>query len=586
MKKGLSILLTLILAVMSFVALPMAVLADSAPDMEVSFTPTSLSGEGEISITAVITNKETPIESATLSIGDNQVADIGNMEANAKNEQTVSYRVQESEIGSDIRVVLNYVVDGTAKKVTRTIQVAKQELKVDVYAKGEVSQTVVPKGTKVEFTFTVENRGDSEITNVQVKAAGVNKGNPIDGTFSLGAGKAKILSYTGEIVKDMTVKPKLSYTANGKNYSDDLDVIEITVSELALKVEISAGKNQVEAGDSVDISVKLSNEGNADIVNLVLYDVNDKKIPLDTSTLAQGKSISTTSSLTIDKKTDIGFYVKGEDANGKSHTFNSNVITVDVTAPEETATPSPEATPDGDSEEEDEPLTIDATVEKPTDGTNTYQFTIDIENRGEGPYTDAVLSESGLGNIQTIGDIAVGSTKVTCEKEITGDSEFTFELTAKDPKGNTVSVKSEKLTVVLNGQDVGNKTGPSSMISTLMIIIVIVIVLIVGVVVTLIVLVQKEKKKKAELAENKNMKRPGQRTVQTNAVNTQPRVPRYAIDDGDADTDTFEEDQDAIIAGRQDDVRRRETTPARPESRPVQVKKPRKPTDFDDRNLF
>ena len=160
---------------------------------------------------------ETPLENAILTIGDDQMADFGTIEANAVQEQTYSYHVSESELGNDIQVILEYVTEGTQKRVTRTIQVAQQELSVDVYAQGEVSQTTVPVGTQVEFVFTVENRGDAEITNVEVSAPGVNRGNPIEGTFSLAPGESRILSYTGEIVRNMTIEPVITYTANGRN---------------------------------------------------------------------------------------------------------------------------------------------------------------------------------------------------------------------------------------------------------------------------------------------------------------------------------------------------------------------------------
>ena len=577
MKKVLSILLTLILIVMTWSALPMAALAATAPDMEVSYTPTSLASAGDISITVRINNNETPLENAILTIGDDQMADFGTIEANAVQEQTYSYHVSESELGNDIQVILEYVTEGTQKRVTRTIQVAQQELSVDVYAQGEVSQTTVPVGTQVEFVFTVENRGDAEITNVEVSAPGVNRGNPIEGTFSLAPGESRILSYTGEIVRNMTIEPVITYTANGRNYTEELETMRITVSELYLSVQISASSSEVESGQSVDIRVQLTNEGNADIENLVLYDSNDDRVPLETSTLGQGESISVTRSITINERTDIGFYARGDDANGTTHTFNSNVITVDVTAAEESPTASPTETPG----EGDGPLTMEATVERPTDGSNNFRFNIEITNTGSA-YTDAVLSERSLGNIQTIGNIPTGTTTVTCEKEVTEDSEFTFELTATDADGNPVTIQSETLQVSLSSETVDDPANSPSTISTLMIIIVIVIVLIIGVGITLIVLVKKEKKKKAQAEAAKNARRTTQNGAARRPDGSEPtRGPRYAIDDEEQDGEPGQ-----VVAGRQDDVPHR-TTPGATQTRPIQqVRKPKKTTEFDDRNLF
>ena len=95
-------------------------------------------------------------------------------------------------------------------------------------------------------------------------------------------------------------------------------------------------------------------------------------------------------------------------------------------------------------------------------------------------------------------------------------------------------------------------------------------------------LVKKEKKKKAQAEAAKNARRTTQHGAARRPDGSEPtRGPRYAIDDEEQDGEPGQ-----VVAGRQDDVPHR-TTPGATQTRPIQqVRKPKKTTEFDDRNLF
>lgn len=93
----------------------------------------------------------------------------------------------------------------------------------------KVDKNVVPKETKVEFTFVVENQGDTTIENCTISAPVLNGGNAVSKAFSVAPGDVKYITYTGTIMKTINVEPTLKYTAAGKNYSRNMESLKVTM---------------------------------------------------------------------------------------------------------------------------------------------------------------------------------------------------------------------------------------------------------------------------------------------------------------------------------------------------------------------
>lgn len=84
-----------------------------------------------------------------------------------------------------------------------------------------MDKSVVPDGSKVEFTFVVENQGDTAIEDCTITAPTLNSGRAVCEPFSVAAGDVRHVTYTGTIVKTINVEPTLRYTRRARIYRPD-----------------------------------------------------------------------------------------------------------------------------------------------------------------------------------------------------------------------------------------------------------------------------------------------------------------------------------------------------------------------------
>lgn len=574
MKKGLSVLLAVVLMTALFAVFPTVGLAAADVNMDVSVSPTSLVTGGNISLNVVINNDGDEIQDVIVNVDGADVAELGNIAAGKTKEyNTDNYNLPTEKIGKDIKVIVKFTFEGEQQQISQSFKIAQQQANVSVGTAVEVDKTSVPKDTEVEFAFAIENQGDVKIENAQIKASALNGGRPVDDSFSLEPGKAKVIRYTGTIVKDITVEPVLTFTAAGKNYEEKMDTVKITVAEAGMDVQLTMSPESPMAGESVTFKVTMKNTGNQELSNIKLYDYSDNRVPTDSSSLGAGNSMTAEKTLSFDTNQQVGFYVTAEDPTGRELTFNSNVIDVTLGA-EETPTPTPTTTADYASLLK---LTVqvDETLHSET---GNVKFLITLENTGTESFTNVVLSELTFGNIDSVSSIAGGEKKTfELEEAVEEPGTYEFVVTADDPNGEQIKIASEPVAVTLNQEPAGGDT-----LSTLLWVVGIIIVLIIGTGITLIVLVRKDKKKKAEEAKRAAARQAAAKRGGTQPGGTRqpvrqpgmtgaqrPQQPKAYEDDLDLEEELEEFHEPTV---------RRTTSPT--------VKRTNKRRDFDDRNNF
>ncbi len=117
LKRGLAVLLA---AVLAFGILWMPSPARAAGmSMDIEFSPNELSGSGEVKITATIKNLGDDVTDATLTVGDRKIASWSSFISGSSDTVEYSYAMRESEIGSNIPVVLNYEHNGETGTVSQ-----------------------------------------------------------------------------------------------------------------------------------------------------------------------------------------------------------------------------------------------------------------------------------------------------------------------------------------------------------------------------------------------------------------------------------------------------------------------------------
>ena len=586
MKKILSMALAVLMVFGLFGAFPLTASAAADVDMNVTFSPTSLSTGGNIDLNVDVRNNGDAIQNAVLSVDGRNLKEFGDIGSGDVKTYGGEYEVATSKIGQDIKVVLTYEFEGAEKQVSQTIRVAKKEANVKVSAQVKASKESVPRGTKVTFTFAIENEGDTKIENATISASALNGGKAVCDAFSLAAGKSKVVTYVGEIQKSITVSPKLKYTAAGKTYTEDMSPIDVKMTEAELEVTAVAESTSVEAGAQVPIDVTIKNTGSMDLKNLKLTGPDGEYISLKSKSLAAGESTSGQYTATVTESTSLEFKVTAEDSEGEEYSFSADPVELEVAA-----APSPS--------DYSQVLTLEVTKdESQLKDTGKVTFKLTLTNNGTEVFTNVVISEPTLGNIDSLATMAGGTREIAIEQEVKEDTQFAFKVTATDPAGNPLTIEATPIDVVVSGE-------AGSGLGTLMWIVIVVIVLIIATGVTLLILVRKDKKQKELEAARASKKRPGMpgngRTVSRNPAARQGQngqgTKRPAARPASEEDDILDLDDEDEEEYRRPDRRLRydqeeESAPEPQRERPTVRRRPpasgarSRKNDFDDRNSF
>lgn len=499
LKRGLAVLLV---AVLAFGILWMPSPARAAGmSMDIEFSPNELSGSGEVKITATIKNLGDDVTDATLTVGDRKIASWSSFISGSSDTVEYSYAMRESEIGSNIPVVLNYELNGETGTVSKSIRIARKQANVRVSTAVTVDKSVVPDGSKVEFTFVVENQGDTAIEDCTITAPTLNSGRAVCEPFSVAAGDVRHVTYTGTIVKTINVEPTLRYTAAGKEYTAQMDSLKVTMSSASLSMSATAANTTVQEGEPASFRLTIKNDGNVDLKNLVVKDASGNTVSLGTSIIREGATLTAQVEDTLTASKSYSFTATCEDDSGETYTFQSNVMEITVEPKEEV------------DYAQDISLTVTAD-QSAYEQTGKVVFHIVLMNNGENVFTDVTVSEETMGELGTYDVLMPGEKDIDTEAEIAENAVFKFKVTATDPEGNAVSVSSSDVPVVVK-----EEKSSTSGLGTAIWIVVIVFVLMVGAGVALVILVNKEKKNQKKL-------QPGGKAGAVRPEMRRPRVER------------------------------------------------------------
>lgn len=486
----------------------------SAPDVSVSVSPGELTAAGNVTLTVSIRNTNSVTLNSVAITADGSTLRSG-ISIGASDTYTYSeqYAVSASKLGAPVSLVVTYSDGFTAQSVSKSFTVNQKAATISVNTVVKVDKNAVAANEKVNFSFAIENNSNVAIENVRLKASALNGGNTIGQVASIAAGDAKLINYSVNVAETMTVTPVLTYTAAGKSYNKTLDSIIITVSDASMEIVASAG--QTMPGEETTFSITLKNTGNVSFTDIELFDQDDNPVSLTSTSLAGGSTISATHSMLIEENAFVDFYAIAKDANGNSYTFRSNEVEVIVTEKDEVDYATL--------------FTLTAEADKLELGKKGGEvvFSLTIDNQTDQPFTNLLLYEETLGEIESYSSFPSGEKTITYAAQITKAGTYTFVLSALTPEGTPIIVQAEP--IVIEVQDAAGSTA-----STLLWILIVVIVLIVGAGVTLLVLVLREKKKTAAeggadpLAKDKASKRPmkGDRPARRSPVVSDGRIRR------------------------------------------------------------
>ena len=102
----------------------------------------------------------------------------------------------------------------------------------------------------------------------------------------------KYVTYTGTIMKTITVEPTLKYTAAGKTYTKNMESLKVTMSSASLSLSATADSTTIKEGEAAKFKLTIKNDGNVDLKNLVVKDASGNTVSLGTSIIKEGATLT------------------------------------------------------------------------------------------------------------------------------------------------------------------------------------------------------------------------------------------------------------------------------------------------------
>ncbi|WP_156185581.1 SpaA isopeptide-forming pilin-related protein [Bacillus sp. FJAT-27916] len=354
-------------------------------------------GKGSIDITKVDQLTEKPLEGVIFGIYQGETL-ITKVTTNEKGQATVSGLAYGDYQLKEIETIDGYKVDGTPVSFTVKAENESQEFTIHNSGVGSVAINKVDSETGkalagAEFTIYL---GEDELMTVTTDEEGqaVMKGLAY-GEYTLVETKAPE-GYLLEEETEWAVKIDKDHPVIQKT-------IENTKENPSLTVEKTTDKTNYEQGETVNYTIKVTNNGNIDLNGLTLEDVFSK----------DGDS-------TIDQLSVEGYEGAFDLAAGQTETFHASYVIPESDLGDTVYTNAVTVKNDDVTEEDEVTIVVDPTygfeINKTADKDEvkvgeTITYTIDVTNTGNKALTDINVVDEMVGLDEVISQIEVGETK-------------------------------------------------------------------------------------------------------------------------------------------------------------------------------
>lgn len=396
---------------------------------------------------------------------------------------TVTLNCVIANPGTSIEFIVRWTADSLPYENKISVPTQLKVLEKKLVFTRTVDKQSVDAGQEVTLTYTVNNTGSAEVTDIKV-SDGALVTFPI---FTLAPGQENVLTKRLKIVKDTVSKPKLEALGMLK----ELAAMTIKVSQPKMGIDLTSDKDTVKPGESVILTCVLKNSGNVDFKNIIVTDDELGNVKTVSELLA-GKSVTFTKKVSIDGTKTFLFHVTAHDAANKEITVDSEPLEIATSA---------DGTPQQSTQ-----LSVKATVDvTQLASPGKVKFDIVVTNNGTSALTKLEITELTLGSIGKMDQLESGDKLFQKSVDIAKAGTYTFKVTATDSKGKVIEAMSAAIDITVGGTPTPSSTESSTpaptassdqggKVSTLFAILGVIVFLIVAAGITLVILVVQERR--------------------------------------------------------------------------------------------
>jgi len=321
------------------------------------------------------------------------------------------------------------VSDTTAADETTTSSTPANAGVASATVSVSASDTSVKQGENVKLTYVVTNTGDKVLNYMELSEPSLGKINSVE---NVQPGEKLTFTYTlKNINQSFESKPRLTFVAEGKTQAVSGNTVNIKVSTAKLTVTLEVSKSQIDAGDPITLSGKVTNRGDIEFKEVVIAEKTLGELAV-AENMDYGDSKSVTKEVTPEDSAVYQLVVTAKDRSGKKYTYSSKSVTVKV-------------------EDHPVPVTIDLTAQTDTvqlSEPGMVSFNIDVDNISNRALENVEITDQNDNTVQMISELPAGTMNIQYECMVNTTTDFIFTATVK-VNGVTSNFRSAPIKVTI-----------------------------------------------------------------------------------------------------------------------------------------
>ena len=317
---------------------------------------------------------------------------------------------------------------------TVSVPVIRELERPEVEFTRQISNRYVHAGDDLTVVYQVKNTGNVPLTGLMLN-------DPL-GSFSesleqLAVGDTQTFINRVQLQESAASTPTLRFAsvASGQNYTKSLSSASITLADEAIFAQLSVDKAEVNYGDSVTLTLTLTNGGNVSFTDVTLSDSVLGMLENEPLSLPSGGSpVVIARSCVIKSDTTFRVHISGNTDAGTPFAVDTDPVSVSVIKTESAADLTLSAVPSA------------RTLSEP----GMVSFTLTLTNNGQSDLSRVSLKEETRGEVRLFDIIPAGAPTIKEQMyDVTENTTFRFFAEITDSDGNVRTVSCDPIEITI-----------------------------------------------------------------------------------------------------------------------------------------
>ena len=297
-----------------------------------------------------------------------------------------------------------------------------------------ISPSMAKKGQEVSVTYTITNTGNVTVTSLKLTEHKNIAAKAYTFKDALAAGEQAVHTFSVKMgTKDLVSQGTVAYKTSSSNKTQTYKVDKATIAygEPKLAAKLTASSTGVAIGDTVKLTLTLTNSGNVDYTNVKVTDPVLGEV-FANQEVAAGETKILTKDMVASGSAEYRFNVTAYDSTNNEISLSTDKLTITAIDPNQK---------------------LNLTVNLISDKTEFYttediiKFKVTVTNVSQVDCENVVMTAAGK-EFYTFSELKAGDSKsFTIDATPSMSGTYQFVATTKDQLKNTVSFQSNSLVI-------------------------------------------------------------------------------------------------------------------------------------------